>query len=70
MPPPTISVSTLLASESRTVSFVETFEPPTMATNGRAGFCSAYQRPVDWEKIPEPTAEGGTETTPEGESSG
>ncbi len=41
MPPPTISRSTLSASASSTVSFVDTFEPPTMATSGRAGLSSA-----------------------------
>ena len=38
MPPPTISLSTLANSDSSTVSLVETFEPATMATSGRAGF--------------------------------
>ena len=37
MPPPTIRLSTFLASSPRIVSLVETFEPPTIATSGRAG---------------------------------
>ena len=41
MPPPTISLSTFSSSDSSTVSLVETFEPPTIATSGRAGFSSA-----------------------------
>ena len=41
MPPPTISWSTFSSSDSSTVSLVETLEPPTIATSGRAGFCSA-----------------------------
>ena len=41
MPPPTISTSTLAASAFSTVSLVETFDPPTIATSGRAGCASA-----------------------------
>jgi hypothetical protein len=41
MPPPTISTSTLAASARNTVSLVETFDPPTIATNGRRGSASA-----------------------------
>ena len=41
MPPPTISASTFAASAFRTVSLVETFDPPTIATSGRAGWASA-----------------------------
>ena len=41
MPPPTTSWSTLSESDSSTVSLVDTFEPPTMATIGRAGLASA-----------------------------
>ncbi len=37
IPPPTISASTFAASAFSTVSLVETFEPPTIATSGRAG---------------------------------
>ena len=42
MPPPTISLSTLPSRFSSTVSLVETFEPPTMATSGRFGLPSAF----------------------------
>ena len=42
MPPPTTSWSTFSASAARIVSFVETFEPPTIATSGRAGWPSAF----------------------------
>ena len=41
MPPPTISTSTFAASARRIVSLVETFEPATIATSGRAGSASA-----------------------------
>jgi hypothetical protein len=41
MPPPTISTSTFAASARRIVSLVETFDPATMATSGRAGEASA-----------------------------
>ena len=41
IPPPTISWSAILDRESRTVSLVETLEPPTIATIGRAGSFSA-----------------------------
>ena len=41
MPPPTTSWSTFSDSASSTVSFVETFDPPTIATIGRAGLASA-----------------------------
>ncbi|MNY36043.1 hypothetical protein D3C86_1705020 [compost metagenome] len=41
MPPPTISWSTLSARDLRMVSLVETLEPATMATSGRAGWPSA-----------------------------
>jgi len=44
MPPPTISWSTLLASDLRMVSLEDTLEPPTMATSGRFGSCSALPR--------------------------
>ena len=47
MPPPTIRLSTLLASAPSTVSLVDTFEPPTMATSGRAGFASALVKRVE-----------------------
>ena len=43
IPPPTTSWSTTLASESNTVNLVDTFEPPTIATNGRAGLSSAFE---------------------------
>jgi hypothetical protein len=42
MPPPTISLSTLPSRLSSTVSFVETFGPPTIATSGRFGLTSAF----------------------------
>ncbi len=42
MPPPTISRSTLPSRFSSTVSLVETFDPPTMATSGRLGASSAF----------------------------
>ena len=41
MPPPTINWSTLPSSDSSTVSLVDTLEPATMASSGRAGFSSA-----------------------------
>ena len=41
MPPPTTSTSTFAASAFRTVSLVDTFDPPTTATSGRAGCASA-----------------------------
>src|SRR5471030_108131 len=41
IPPPTISLSAILDRESSTVSLVETLEPPTIATIGRAGLFSA-----------------------------
>ena len=41
MPPPTISVSTFAASDSRIVSLVDTFDPATIATSGRFGLASA-----------------------------
>src|SRR5690606_40142585 len=41
MPPPTISLSTLVSSVSSTVSFVDTLDPATIAINGRFGFSSA-----------------------------
>jgi len=41
IPPPTINWSAILDRESRTVSLVETLEPPTIATIGRAGSFSA-----------------------------
>jgi hypothetical protein len=41
MPPPTINWSTRSSSVSSTVSLVDTLEPPTMATSGRAGACNA-----------------------------
>jgi len=41
MPPPTTIWSTFSDRLSRTVSLVETLEPPTMATSGRAGLASA-----------------------------
>src|ERR1700734_2511295 len=40
IPPPTMSWSTLLNKDSRTVSLVETLEPPTMANSGGGGFGS------------------------------
>ena len=46
MPPPTISWSTFDSSVSSTVSLVDTFEPPTIASNGRAGFSSAVSSAV------------------------
>ena len=44
IPPPTISWSTFASSDSSTVSLVETFEPPTIATSGRAGLSIAVSR--------------------------
>ena len=41
MPPPTISLSTFAIRLSSTVSFVDTFEPATIAISGRFGFSSA-----------------------------
>ena len=41
MPPPTMSWSTFSDSDLRIVSLVETFEPATIATSGRAGAPSA-----------------------------
>ena len=41
IPPPTTSWSTFCASAARMVSLVETLEPATIATSGRAGFASA-----------------------------
>ena len=41
MPPPTTNWSTFSDKDSRTVSFVETLEPPTIATMGRAGLNKA-----------------------------
>ena len=41
IPPPTISWSAILDRESNTVSLVETLEPPTIATIGRAGLPNA-----------------------------
>ena len=41
MPPPTISWSTLPTSEESSSSLVETLEPATMASSGRAGCSSA-----------------------------
>ena len=41
MPPPTTSWSTFSDSDSSTVSLVETFEPPTIATIGRFGLSNA-----------------------------
>ena len=41
IPPPTMSRSTFSASDFKIVSLVETFEPATMATKGRAGCLSA-----------------------------
>ena len=46
MPPPTMSLSTFSISDSSTVSLVDTFEPATMATSGRAGCASALARRV------------------------
>ena len=46
MPPPTIIWSTLDRSASSTVSLVDTFEPPTIASKGRAGFSSAVSSAV------------------------
>ena len=43
MPPPTISWSTFSASAPRIVSLVDTFDPPTIATSGRAGLTSAFE---------------------------
>ena len=49
MPPPTISASTLASSARRIVSLVETFDPATIATSGRAGIgeraCRARRAP-------------------------
>ncbi len=42
MPPPTISLSTLPSRVSSTVSLVDTFDPPTIATSGRFGLPSAF----------------------------
>ncbi len=42
MPPPTMSRSTLPSRFSSTVSLVDTFDPPTMATSGRFGLSSAF----------------------------
>ena len=44
MPPPTIRQSTTSVSASSTVNFVDTLEPPMIATNGRAGLSSAVAR--------------------------
>ena len=44
MPPPTMRVSTWSARRSSTVSLVDTFEPPTTATSGRAGWARARPR--------------------------
>ena len=41
MPPPTTSWSTFATRFSRTESLVDTLDPPTTATSGRAGSCSA-----------------------------
>ncbi|MNT07985.1 hypothetical protein D3C72_1427090 [compost metagenome] len=41
MPPPTMSWSTLLDSDCRMVSLVDTLEPATMAASGRLGLASA-----------------------------
>ncbi len=41
IPPPTTMVSAILDNESNTVNLVDTFEPPTIATNGRAGLSNA-----------------------------
>ena len=41
MPPPTMSWSTLWAKLCKMVSLVDTFEPATMAANGRLGLASA-----------------------------
>ncbi len=46
MPPPTMSPSTLAASDLRMVSLVETLEPAMIATSGRFGLASA--RPRAW----------------------
>ena len=44
MPPPTISESQVWLSEFSTSSLVDTLEPATMATIGRAGLSSALPR--------------------------
>ena len=44
MPPPTISWSHLSASAVSTSNLVETFEPPTIAAMGRAGFARAFSK--------------------------
>jgi len=41
IPPPTISWSTLANNDSSTTSLVDTFEPATMASSGRAGLSNA-----------------------------
>ncbi|CSI79606.1 Uncharacterised protein [Vibrio cholerae] len=41
IPPPTTSWSAIFDSDSSTVSLVDTFEPPTIATIGRAGLSIA-----------------------------
>ena len=41
IPPPTMSWSTLFDKASSTVSLVDTLEPPTIASIGRAGLCNA-----------------------------
>ena len=65
MPPPTISRSTLSASASSTVSFVETFEPPTIATSGRAGLSRARPRASSSEASSGPAhATGANRATP------
>jgi hypothetical protein len=42
MPPPTIRLSTLLASSASTLSLVDTLAPPTTATSGRFGLDSDW----------------------------
>mmetsp|Transcript_2391 Transcript_2391/g.6784 ORF Transcript_2391/g.6784 Transcript_2391/m.6784 type:complete len:203 (+) Transcript_2391:157-765(+) len=44
MPPPTMTLSHFLMSDSRTVIFEDTLEPPTMAARGRTGSSTAPAR--------------------------
>ena len=50
IPPPTIKVSTSGARCFKMVSFVETLEPPTIATSGRLASATAFVRAlISWQ---------------------
>ncbi len=58
IPPPRIRTSTFFSSSSRTLSFPETFAPPTIAANGLAGLSMSFESIASSRSIRKPAYAG------------